>query len=104
MTGTGTVGSHISPLIRRAAAAAGRPEPRVVVSLPVAVTSDSDTARATIDEEFSIYPNLPSYKAMLEKEGARGAGEIAFVGDEERVARVDPSRWPTPARPTSSRR
>ena len=86
MTGTGTVGSHISPRIRQAAVAAGRPEPRVVVSLPVAVTADADAARARIDEEFSIYPNLPSYKAMLEKEGARGAGEIAFVGDEERVA------------------
>ena len=86
MTGTGTVGSHISPRIRQAAAAAGRPEPRVVVSLPVAVTADADAARERIDEEFSIYPNLPSYKAMLEKEGARGAGEIAFVGDEERVA------------------
>jgi F420-dependent oxidoreductase-like protein len=86
MTGTGTVGSHISPRIRQAAAAAGRPEPRVVVSLPVAITTDADAARARIDEEFSIYPNLPSYKAMLEKEGASGAGEIAFVGDEDRVA------------------
>ena len=56
------------------------------MSLPVAVTADVDAARARIDEEFSIYPNLPSYKAMLEKEGAGGAGEIAFVGDEERVA------------------
>jgi F420-dependent oxidoreductase-like protein len=86
MTGTGTVGSHISPRIRQAAEAAGRPEPRVVVSLPVAVTADADSARDSIDEAFSIYPNLPSYKAMLDKEGARGAGEIAFVGDEEHVA------------------
>jgi alkanesulfonate monooxygenase SsuD/methylene tetrahydromethanopterin reductase-like flavin-dependent oxidoreductase (luciferase family) len=58
----------------------------VVVSLPVAVTADVDAARASIDEAFSIYPNLPSYRAMLDKEGAQGAGEIAFVGDEEHVA------------------
>ncbi len=88
MTGTGTIGSHISPRIRQAAAAAGRPEPRVVVSLPltVTVTSDVDAAKASIDDAFSIYPNLPSYKAMLDKEGAQSAGEIAFVGDEEHVA------------------
>jgi F420-dependent oxidoreductase-like protein len=86
MTGTGTIGSHISPRIREAAEAAGRPEPRVVVSLPVAVTADVDAARASIDEAFSIYPNLPSYRAMLDKEGAGGASDIAFVGDEERVA------------------
>jgi F420-dependent oxidoreductase-like protein len=54
MTGTGTIGSHISPRIRRAAQAAGRPEPRVVVSLPVAVTADVEAARASIDEAFSI--------------------------------------------------
>ena len=34
----------------------------------------------------AIYPNLPSYKAMLDKEGAEAAGDIAFIGDEEAVA------------------
>jgi 5,10-methylenetetrahydromethanopterin reductase len=86
MTGTATIGSHISPRIRQAAETSGRPEPRVVVSLPIAVTVDVDAAKASIDEAFSIYPNLPSYRAMLDKEGAQSAGEIAFVGDEERVA------------------
>jgi 5,10-methylenetetrahydromethanopterin reductase len=52
----------------------------------VTVTADVDAAKASIDEAFSIYPNLPSYKAMLDKEGAQSAGEIAFVGDEEHVA------------------
>jgi hypothetical protein len=35
---------------------------------------------------FSIYPNLPSYKAMLDKEGAEAAADIGFIGDEETVA------------------
>ena len=86
MTGTRTVGSHIAPTIRAAAEAAGRPAPRVVVSLPVAVTTDVDAAHDRINEEFSVYPNLPSYKAMLDKEGAEGAADIGFVGDEEAVA------------------
>jgi len=86
MTGTATIGNHIVPTIRDAAAAAGRPEPRVGVSLPVAVTNDVDAAKERINQEMSIYPSLPSYKAMLDNEGAHNAGDIAFVGDEETVA------------------
>jgi F420-dependent oxidoreductase-like protein len=86
MTGTGTVESHIVPRIRAAAEAAGRPDPRVVVSLPIAVTADRDAAAELINQELAIYPNLPSYRAMLDKEGAVAPADVAFVGDEERVA------------------
>jgi F420-dependent oxidoreductase-like protein len=86
MTGTATIGGHIAPTITKAAEAAGRPAPRVVVSLPISVTSDVDAAKSRINEVFSIYPNLPSYKAMLDKEGAEGAADIGFIGDEEAVA------------------
>jgi alkanesulfonate monooxygenase SsuD/methylene tetrahydromethanopterin reductase-like flavin-dependent oxidoreductase (luciferase family) len=86
MTGTRTIAEHIVPTIRAAAAAAGRPEPRVGVALPISVTDDVDAAKARIDEAFAVYPTLPSYKAMLDKEGARGAADIGFVGDEESVA------------------
>lgn len=85
MTGTGTIGDHIVPTITAAAASAGRAAPRVVVSLPVAVTADADAARARVNEAFSIYPNLPSYRAMLDKEGADTAADIGFIGDEETV-------------------
>lgn len=86
MTGTATIGGHIAPRITEAADAAGRPAPRVVVSLPIAVTADHDAARNRMNEAFAIYPNLPAYKAMLDKEGAAAAGDIGFVGDEEAVA------------------
>jgi F420-dependent oxidoreductase-like protein len=86
MTGTATIGGHIAPTITAAAEAAGRPAPRVVVSLPIAVTNDHDAARERMNEAFSIYPNLPSYKAMLDKEGAAAAGDIGFIGDEDAVA------------------
>jgi 5,10-methylenetetrahydromethanopterin reductase len=85
MTGTNTIASHISPLIRAAAEKAGRPAPRIGVALPVCVTVDVETARERVNEEFSIYPNLPSYKAMLDKEGAGSPADVAFVGDEEAV-------------------
>ena len=88
MTGAGTVESHIAPRIRAAAEAAGRPEPRVVVSLPIAVTSEAERERVAeqINAELAIYPTLPSYKAMLDKEGALGPADVAFIGDEESVA------------------
>ena len=86
MTGTATIDSHIVPTITAAAQAAGRPEPRVGVALPVTVTSDIDAAKERINRAMAIYPTLPSYKAMLDKEGAESAGDIGFVGDEESVA------------------
>jgi F420-dependent oxidoreductase-like protein len=87
MTGSGTVESHISPRIRSAAEAAGRPDPRVVVCLPIAVVAEADRARVVeqINAELAIYPNLPSYKAMLDKEGAQSPADVAFIGDEEAV-------------------
>ena len=45
-----------------------------------------EAARERINEALSIYPNLPSYRAMLDKEGAESPADIAFVGDEEAVA------------------
>jgi F420-dependent oxidoreductase-like protein len=86
MTGTQTIESHISPTIRAAAEKDGRPAPRIVVSLPVSVTADVDGAKERANEDFAIYPNLPSYKAMLDKEGAATPADIAFLGDEEAVA------------------
>ena len=86
MTGPTTVRDHIVPTITAAAAAAGRPSPRVTVALPVCVTDDVDAARATAAEEFSIYGTLPSYRAMLDREKAAGPGDVAIVGDEAAVA------------------
>jgi len=86
MTGTGTVADHIVPTISAAAADAGRPAPRVGVSLPVTVTADPDAARERINDLFAIYPTLPSYKAMLDREGVDRPSDIALVGDHDTVA------------------
>jgi F420-dependent oxidoreductase-like protein len=85
MTGTRTIESHIAPTIRAAAEAAGRPAPRIGVSLPVCVTSDKKAAAEWVDRALAIYPGLPSYKAMLDKEGAERPSDIAFLGDEDAV-------------------
>jgi alkanesulfonate monooxygenase SsuD/methylene tetrahydromethanopterin reductase-like flavin-dependent oxidoreductase (luciferase family) len=85
MTGPATIGDHIAPSITKAAEGAGRPAPRIVGALPVAVTDDPDGARATAAEVFAIYKELPSYRAMLDREGAAGPGDVAVVGDEDAV-------------------
>ena len=86
MTGTRTVASHIAPTIRTAAQEAGRPAPRIGVALPVSVTTDVDAARERVNDEFAVYPGLPSYRAMLDREGARGPADVAILGDEDGVA------------------
>src|ERR1700689_479789 len=86
MTGPSTVRDYVVPAISKAAGAAGRPSPRVVCSLPVCVTSDPDGARAGAAKGFSIYGQLPSYRAMLDREGAAGPADVAIVGDEDAVA------------------
>jgi 5,10-methylenetetrahydromethanopterin reductase len=86
MTGPATVRDHIVPSITAAAAAAGRPSPRVVCMLPVCVTDEPALARAGADKALAIYGQLPSYRAMLDKEGAAGPGDVAVVGDEDAVA------------------
>jgi F420-dependent oxidoreductase-like protein len=86
MTGTATVRDYVVPAISAAAAAAGRPAPRIVCCLPVAVTSDPAAARASAAEMFAIYGQLPSYRAMLDREGAAGPGDVAVVGDEDAVS------------------
>lgn len=86
MTGPATVSDHIGPSIRRAASDAGRPEPRVVGALPVLVTDDPEAARQRAAKIFSIYGELPAYRAMLDREGAAGPADVAVVGDEAAVA------------------
>jgi F420-dependent oxidoreductase-like protein len=86
MTGRKTVESHIVPAITAAAESAGKAAPRVAVGLPVCVTDDPDGARDKAAKLFAIYGHLPSYRAMLDKEGAEGPADVAVVGDEATVA------------------
>ena len=85
MTGYQTIESHIVPTMGKAAADAGRATPRVVAGVPVAVTDDIDAAKDMLNQALQIYGTLPSYRAMLDKEGAAGPADVAILGDEETV-------------------
>jgi F420-dependent oxidoreductase-like protein len=86
MTGPKTVANHVAPRINKAAADAGRPPPQVVAALPIAVTNDVDAAKQEAASTFEIYGGLPSYRAMLDAEGAAGPADVAIVGDEATVS------------------
>ncbi len=85
MTGRETVRTHVAPTINDAAAAAGRPAPRIVCSLPVSVTSDPSGAAQRSNEAYAIYPTLPSYAAMMAREGASTPAELTLIGSKEQV-------------------
>jgi len=86
MTGPATLADHVVPTIRAAAAAADRPAPMIGAGFPVCVTDDVDAARVNAAETFAVYGTLPSYRAMLDREGAGGPADVAIVGDEATVA------------------
>lgn len=87
MTGPTTLAEHVGPTLRQAAADAGRPDGsvRVVAALPVSVTDDVDGARTQAATQFAMYGYLPSYRAMLDREGYAGPEDAAIIGDEATV-------------------
>lgn len=85
MTAAGVVESYIAPTMNAAADEAGRPHPRIVVGLPVMLSSNVDAARATAAEQFANYERLPSYRSMLDKQGAAHPEDVAVLGTEEQI-------------------
>ena len=82
MTGPDTIESYIAPTLREAAERAGREMPRIVAAFPIAVTDDPDAARAVVGKMLRGYSPIPSYRAMLDREGAAGPEDVAILGDE----------------------
>jgi len=83
--GPRTVREHIVPRLSEAAAAAGRPAPRIIATLPVCVTRSPDAVRAAISKGLSMYGQLPSYRAMFDREGVDGPADVAIVGSRDQV-------------------
>jgi F420-dependent oxidoreductase-like protein len=84
-TGPITLEHQIVPLITKAAADAGRPSPRVIVPLPTIVTDDEAYGRAQADEQLAGYGQIPVYRAVLDREGVDGPGDVSIVGNEASV-------------------
>ncbi len=85
MANARAIETHVAPTITAAAASAGRPAPRVVCGLPVAVHDDVDEARETAAKQFGMYGTLPNYQRILAHGDAPGPADAAVVGDEASV-------------------
>ncbi|WP_459546561.1 LLM class F420-dependent oxidoreductase [Nocardia sp. X0981] len=86
MTGPATIGDHIAPTITAAAREAGREAARIVCTLPVLVTDDIEGARERAARVFATYGTLPSYRAMMDREGVAGPADLAIIGSAEQVS------------------
>jgi len=87
MTGPKTLREHVGPTLRDAAAEAGRGGGSVAVAaaLPISVTDDVSKIRSLAAAQFAMYGHLPSYRAMLDKEGFSGPEDAALIGDESTI-------------------
>jgi alkanesulfonate monooxygenase SsuD/methylene tetrahydromethanopterin reductase-like flavin-dependent oxidoreductase (luciferase family) len=85
MANARAVAEHVAPKINKAAADAGRPAPRIVAGLPVAVHDDVGEARSAAAEMFAAYGSLPNYARLLARGGVSSPAEAAVVGDEASV-------------------
>ena len=76
---------HVAPRITAAAAAAGRPAPRIVAGLPIVVHDDDTEARAAVAASAAIYRDERNYQRIMAVGGASDPGAAAIVGDEASV-------------------
>jgi F420-dependent oxidoreductase-like protein len=77
--------THIAPRIRAAAAAAGRPAPRIVAGLPVAVHDDEAEARSAAAAIPAMSADMENYQRVMDIGGARSAADVALLGGESSV-------------------
>ncbi len=85
LSGPKAIAAQIKPPLDAAAADAGRPAPRIVASVPVCVTDDPDRVRGVVAEVLAGYNDLPSYRGVMDTEGAGGPADVSVIGDEATV-------------------
>jgi F420-dependent oxidoreductase-like protein len=85
LSGPRTIETTIAPAVRAAASDAGRPAPRIVASVPVCVTDQPDRVRGLVATLLAGYNDLPSYRGVMDAEGAGGPEDVSVIGDEDAV-------------------
>jgi F420-dependent oxidoreductase-like protein len=83
------IADHVVPRIAKAAAGAGRPAPRVVAGVPVALcaTGEVDAARGWANKVLGHAEFCPNYQQLLDRGDATDVGDILAAGEESAVAR-----------------
>jgi 5,10-methylenetetrahydromethanopterin reductase len=85
LSGPKAIAEQIKPALDAAADAAGRVSPRIVASVPVCVTNKADQVRQVIAGVLAGYNDLPSYRRVMDADGAGGPEDVSIVGTEEEV-------------------
>lgn len=78
---------HVVPRITAAASGAGRPAPRIIAGVPVALCSDREIndARAYASEVLGHADFSPNYVRLLEHGDAEDVGDTMAAGDESTI-------------------
>jgi F420-dependent oxidoreductase-like protein len=82
------IAEHVVPRISAAATEAGRPAPRIVAGVPVALCAESeiDRARSYASDVLGHAEASPNYVRLLEHGDADDVSDVMAVGGEERIA------------------
>ncbi len=83
------VGEHVVPRITKAASEAGRPAPRVVAGVPIALcpNDEVDEARGWANRALGHSQFCPNYQQLLDRGDAKNEGDLLAAGDEAAVVR-----------------
>ena len=85
LSGPRAIAQQIKPALDQAAAAAGRPTPRIVASVPVCVTKKPDDVKGMVAALLAGYNDLPSYRGVMDAEGVGGPADVSLIGSEAEV-------------------
>lgn len=83
MTGPNTIREHIIPGLEAGGGGA------VVAGVAVILTGsdeESAAARSFANKALAIYPQLPSYRAVMDREGATEASDLVLIGNADVIA------------------
>ncbi|ETB18610.1 luciferase [Mycobacterium avium subsp. avium 10-9275] len=84
MASASVIESRIAPALRHATGM-GRPPPRIVAGLPVAVHDDPVEARAATAAMSTMYAGMTNYQRVIEAGGRATPADVAIIGNEESV-------------------
>ncbi len=83
--GPKTIAGHIAPRVIEAAERAGRHRPRIMALVRICVTDDRAAAYAQARQVGAAYRDLPSYAAVLAREGLTEPADLHLIGSWEQV-------------------
>lgn len=83
--GPRTIATHIAPRLNDAAAAAGRPSPRIVALVGITVTDEPEARREEIRHASALYDSFASYRTALDREGVDSGADLVLLGSVDRI-------------------